>query len=188
MRSVARLNHASPFSFQWLAAQLESFTIPRADGVICITNYTCELVKRLAHKTWVVPNAVDGSFFEVQSTPAPDPATPALGLCVSTICHRKNQNDFIRALDPLAAQKNFKIIFLGEVGRAGYGTEFKQLVKERSWCEYAGCAGRDELKRYFSHAAFVVLPSLEDNCPMVVLEAMAAGVPVLASNVSGMPD
>ncbi len=39
-----------------------------------------------------------------------------------------------------------------------------------------------------SAAAFVVLLSLEDNCPMVILEAMAAGVPVLASNVSGVPD
>jgi glycosyltransferase involved in cell wall biosynthesis len=44
------------------------------------------------------------------------------------------------------------------------------------------------LRTYFKTASMVALPSLEDNCPMVVLEAMAAGVPVLAANVGGVPD
>ena len=37
MRLVAAVNHARLFSFHWLAARLEGFTLPRTDGVVCIT-------------------------------------------------------------------------------------------------------------------------------------------------------
>ena len=186
MRLIARLHGAKPFTYGWLAAKLEGFTIPRADGVVCITNYTREAVQSLAKKTWVIPNAVDASFFEVQPSLVPD--APPIGLCVGTICLRKNQNDFIRALDPLAREKRFKIIFLGQVENNAYSGEFLRLVQERPWCEHAGFADRDRLREHFKAATVLALPTLEDNCPMVVLEAMAAGVPVLASRVGGVPD
>jgi glycosyltransferase involved in cell wall biosynthesis len=34
----------------------------------------------------------------------------------------------------------------------------------------------------------LALPSIEDNCPMVVLEAMAASVPIVAARVGGVPE
>ena len=112
MRSVARISRARPFSYNWLAARLEGFVLPRTDGVICITNYTRQAVQELARRTWLLPNAVDASFFDVQA--APDLTTPPIGLCVGTICGYKNQNDFIRALDPLAREKKFRLVFLGQ--------------------------------------------------------------------------
>lgn len=186
MRIIAALNRARPFSYLWLAAWMEGFVLRRTDGVICITNHTREAVQRLARRMWVAPNAVDENFFDVQATP--DASAAPMGLCVGSIIPLKNQNALIRALDPLAREKKFKIVFAGEANHSGYGGEFCQLIRERPWCDHAGFLDRDQLKSRLAAASFVVLPTLEDNCPMVVLEAMAAGVPVLASKVGGIPD
>jgi glycosyltransferase involved in cell wall biosynthesis len=186
MRLVAALNRARPFSYAWLAAQMEGFLLPRTNGVVCITNYTRHAVEKLARRTWVLPNATDKNYFNIQPTPEASPVP--IGLCVGTICARKNQNDFIRALDPLAKEQKFKMIFASGPVQDNYGREFHQLVRERPWCEHVGFLNREQLKVRLATASFVALPTREDNCPMVVLEGMAAGVPVIASKVGGVPD
>jgi glycosyltransferase involved in cell wall biosynthesis len=187
MRFIAKVNRVKPLSFFWLAARLEKLTVPRSAGVVCITRYTQDAVSDLARKTWVLPNAVDASFFEVEANPPPE--TPPRILCVGLICMRKNQNAFIRALDPVAKKHKFELLFLGLVypGRP-YDDEFLALVKARPWCRHLGFADREALKTHFREASLLALPSLEDNCPMAVLEAMAAGVPVVAAKVGGVPE
>lgn len=185
MRAVARAMSARPFDYLWLAARLETYCLDRTRGVVCITNYTRRSVETLAQRTWVVPNAVDPAFFQI--APAPDPV-PTL-LCVASVQSYKNQNLLIQALEPLAQDHKFKLMFLGGVNAGDpYGEEFLRLVKARQWCEHAGFADRASLKERFRRATLLVHPSLEDNCPMAVLEAMAAGVPVAASNIGGIPD
>lgn len=185
MRLIARVNHAPPLSFYWLQARLEAFTLPQTNGVVCISSYTQKAVASLAKKTWLVPNAVDGSFFDVQNTPAQPPRI----LCVGNVDRRKNQNALIRALDALNPTGLFEVIFLGRVDKAeSYSREFLELVAARPWCRYEGFIDRDGLQKHLSSATALILPTLEDNCPMVVLEAMAAGVPVAAGRVGGVPD
>ncbi|MDD5350483.1 MAG: glycosyltransferase family 4 protein [Chthoniobacteraceae bacterium] len=184
MRLIAELYNVRPFSYAWLVARLEQFTLPRSLGVICITRYTQRAVRNLARRTWVLPNAVDAHFFEGQPTPGEPPRILVIGV----ICKRKNQNAFIKALDPLASEKAFKVEFVGSCGTDDYGREFRALISTRPWCEYSGTMDRDTLRQHLPHAAMLALPSLEDNCPMTVLESMAAGIPVIAANVGGVPE
>jgi glycosyltransferase involved in cell wall biosynthesis len=153
--------------------------------VVCITRYTEHAVADLARRTWVVPNAVDVSFFEILRKPI----EPKTILCVGHITVRKNQNRFIEALDAMAPAAGFNVLFLGAASESDdYARKFFELIKTRAWCRYGGMINREQLKQHFAQATALVLPSLEDNCPMVVLEAMAAGVPVAAARVGGVPE
>ena len=187
MRRVAAVEKHGPFSYFWLAARLERFVLPRTQGVVCLSQHTRQQVAGLARHTWVVPNAVDPSFFELKAQPLP--GAPPRILCVARVCPLKNQNAFIRALDPLAERRKFELRFCGPASEDDpYAREFLSLVKARPWCVNHGLTGREELQGLLRQASVLVLPTLEDNCPMVVLEAMAAGVPVVAAQVSGLPD
>ena len=185
MRLIAQVNRVRPFTYGWLAAKLEALTIPRTAGVVCITSYTERAVADLARRTWVLPNAVDGGFFDV----TPEPSAEPVLLVVGQIMYRKNVNAFIRALDPLAARRKFSVVFLGSFAKGDpYAQEFQQLLAVRPWCRFGGFASREQLKQHLRDATLLVLPTLEDNCPMCVLEAMAALVPVVAARVGGVPD
>lgn len=54
---------------------------------------------------------------------------------------------------------------------------------------FVGELGRDELHRFYRSARFVVFPSRWfEMCPMVVLEAMSHGLPILAGNIGAVPE
>jgi glycosyltransferase involved in cell wall biosynthesis len=180
-----KLLKLKPFSYYWLVAQVERWTIPRTDGVLCITHYTEDLVRPRARRTWVLPNPVDPSFFSLKNTPLDVPEI----ICVAYIQERKNQIRLLEGLDPVAKQTRFKMVFYGTAAEGDpYGAKFMAMLKERPWCEYRGFADRKTLKAALERATALVLPSIEENCPMSVLESMAAGVPVAASRAGGIPD
>src|SRR5208283_4210943 len=89
----------------------------------------------------------------------------------------------------LAEKQKFEVLILGRAPQTGpYAAEFFELIKTRPWCRHGGFVGRAELKEHLRETALLVLPSLEENCPMAILEAMAAGVAVAAGRAGGVPD
>jgi glycosyltransferase involved in cell wall biosynthesis len=188
-----------------LAAFLEGYCLKRTCGVVAISRYTQDLVKDFTPRTWLLPNAVDPSFLALgqqrlsdsglrPSSFDPRPSSfdsrrkASIILVVANVDERKNQNAFIRALDPLAKRMSFEVRFFGGCGASDYAREFRELIDSRPWCHYGGMIGREKLRSQFEQADMLALPTHEDNCPMVVLEAQAAGVPVMASKVGGVPD
>lgn len=183
MERIAEIVEAKPFSYYWMAKNLEKLAVKHADGVISITNYTKQRLAGKAKATWVVPNAVDQSFFEINS-----PGNGGLILCVASMSRWKRQLELIHALDPIISQLDRRVVFLGGGIESVYGQLVMSEISKRPWCNYAGTASRAELKDWLYNASLLILPSIEDNCPMVILEAMAAGVPVAASSIGGIPD
>jgi len=74
---------------------------------------------------------------------------------------------------------------------AGEGPDESRLrrLADGADVRFAGMLARDELARVRTDAAFVLAPSRSDDaCPYAVVEALAAGVPVIASDRGGLPE
>lgn len=72
---------------------------------------------------------------------------------------------------------------------AGTGPLEQTLRSRFTRAKFLGHLGGDELQRTIRNAAVIVIPSeWYENCPMSVLEAMAFGKPVIASNIGGIPE
>lgn len=79
----------------------------------------------------------------------------------------------------------------GEVSDKKYMSELQEEIKCLSITEHVEFQGRisqSALMQELAAATVFVLPSYQENAPMVIAEAMAVGVPVIASRLCGIPD
>lgn len=111
---------------------------------------------------------------------------PAL-LVVARLTEQKGHRFLIKALPGLLAEwPSLTCLFVGE----GESREaLRSLVRETGVepaCRFAGA--QDNVGDWYAAADVVVLPSLSEGLPFVVLEAMAMARPVVASNVNGVPE
>jgi glycosyltransferase involved in cell wall biosynthesis len=168
-----------------MAAILEKFCLKRTHGVVAISNYTRELVQDITPRTWLLPNAVDRRFFDVHPTQSDIPRI----LFVGSLDPRKNPLGLLHACAPMLREGKCTLALAGQFhAESDYGREVMALIESLPGISLLGFLDRDALAAEFARSSLLVLPTFEDNCPMVVLEAMAAGLPVAASRVGGIPD
>lgn len=166
--------------------------IAMADGLIADGWAAAELPSKLGHPVHAVPKGVDSNRFQ----PDGDSHRRALGLDgkhvvlgVGRFVPIKNMALLIDAFAKTsAADPQAHLIVIGE------GPEHANLqaLVERhgiaSRITFVGYVAQDDLAPYYRSADVFVLSSDFDNSPNVVLEAMACGIPVIATDVGGVKE
>lgn len=92
----------------------------------------------------------------------------------------------IRATSKVAKSQTIDLILAGSPDDREYVGKLKNEARRLNVAEFVhfrGVLTEQEMRDELARAAVLVLPSYQETAPMVVAEAMAAGVPVIASNV-----
>ena len=157
----------------------------RADLIIAVSEFTksqvVDLLGAPAAKVRVVHHGV--------SLPAGTPETCPTHtvLHVGAIQKRKNIARLVEAFESLGG--DWQLVLAGSFG---YGAE---AIRERIAASPArarisvpGYVAPGELSRWYRRAAIFAFPSLDEGFGMPVLDAMAAGIPVVTSNRSALPE
>jgi glycosyltransferase involved in cell wall biosynthesis len=137
----------------------------------------------------VIPNAIDTSIFNNPDSAAKNNDRTIRLLFVGAVGKLKGERDLIKALAILRRRKpniNIKVSFLG------YGAEnLKDFCDEQGiseLVEHLGAVSLAERVGFYQKADVFVLPTYAEAMPMSVIEAMAAGLAVITTNVGGIPE
>ena len=132
--------------------------------------------------TRVVRNGVGAAEF-APITPRPD-ATDIV--CVGELRPVKAIDNLIAALAALRQRgRNVSATIAGE---GPLGDELEALAARLGVGDQVRFAGHRPAREAFAMGRMLVIPSRAESLPYVVLEAAAAGVPIIATRVGGIPE
>jgi len=113
------------------------------------------------------------------------------GLYVGLTRPRKNLINLLKAIKMLREKKNidFKMVFVGKIDNRFLDIEYTaRKLKINDIVIQTGFISDEEMITLYGMAAFFIFPSLYEGFGLPILEAMACGTPVIASNVSSIPE
>ena len=176
-----RLRYGLLAFYQWLALR-------RVDRLIAISPYVMQEYAHIRSAPWMrIDNPVPQAFFEVE-----DHSEPGRVLYAGSIDERKDLLTLLSAVDRMRqAFPDLTLRIAGRATSADYDLRVKAFVEAHDLHEvvrFLGLLQREALMEEYSRCAVLALSSLQESAPMVVIEAMAAGKPVVATRVGGVPD
>ena len=191
-----------PHAFSWRVRTMLTTLVPgsvkRAARVIAVSEWTKQdLIRRYGvppEKIVVTPEAPPPGFTrlpDAQRLPLPPGVVEPFVLAVGNLEPRKNLTRLIEAFGLAVREHGFtgQLVLVGQAHmRAG---EVQRAVRERgveSRVVFTGFVSHDDLTLLYNRASLFVYPSLYEGFGLPPLEAMACGCPVLASNVTAMPE
>lgn len=136
-------------------------------------------------KVQVVRCGVDAAFLD--SGPRPVPPVPRL-VCVGRLAEQKGQLVLVEAAARLAAECEFELVLAGDgpmrpaIEAAVAAAGLRDRVRVTGWLS------NDAVRVEMAAARAVVLPSFAEGLPVVLMEALALGRPVVTTYVAGIPE
>jgi phosphatidylinositol alpha-1,6-mannosyltransferase len=177
-----------------IQARWERLNARRADVVIAPSRYSADVARReyglAAEKIAVVPEPIElERWTSLFAAAAPRPRGGPTILCVARMYPRKRVGDLLEAaalLRPRIPRARVRIV--------GKGPEWEDAVRLHAklglgeTVTLLGDVSRDRLAEEYVSADIFCLPSVQEGFGIVFLEAMAAGLPVVACRVAAIPE
>jgi len=202
IHDIGPLTHPHFFSgsHKWLTEMALSRAVNQADALICVSNATANEVevytgRTLKDKIHIVPEGVSPVFFEEVNPEClggidgmPSPEAPYF-LAVGSINPRKNIERLVEAFEQIQDAVPHHLILVGAKGwddERAWRRVARSPVADR--IHFLGFVTDEQLHALYSGASVFAYPSLFEGFGLPVLEAMAAGCPVVTSNRSSLPE
>lgn len=165
--------------------------IKRARFVVAISSYgRSQLYRWCDYQQWtkihIIHCGLDQSFLETPPTPLPE--SPNL-VCVGRLSEQKGQVLLLQAVAILIQQGiDLRLTLVGDGDlRPAIETAIAEL-KLQDYVEITGWATEQEVKAQINAAKAMILPSFAEGLPVVLMESLALGRPVISTYIAGIPE
>lgn len=164
--------------------------LDRADAILALTSdMQKKLEKITSRNVLVVPNGIELTDLNAHTLGVKNEVDEKQIIFVGSLYLVKGVQYLIRAMEIILNQiPNAQLILVGDgYDRINLEKLTTELQLERC-VKFIGRVDHQQVSYHLSLADVFVLPSLSEGFPNVLLEAMAFGLPIVASRIGGIPD
>jgi len=187
-RQEARLWQGKEYFSHQMDRILEYFVHRNFYNFIAVSLYVSNLLNK-KKRIFNISNPVSKDFFFTGLKPLLQRGNSYI-FFIGPLVYLKQAHILIEAFIKL--KKDFPALQLTLCGNKDDKKYYKRLTdliknQNASGINFINHLSREGVKNYLKNSLVFVLPSLQENSPMVIAEAMALGIPVIASRVGGIP-
>lgn len=161
------------------------YTFSRAQTIACTTPETLVRIPRRFRAKCMVQLAIGINDAEIETACAPPPSAPQF-LFIGRLLYWKGLHLLLRAM-ALVRQSvpNARLKIIGDGDDRAWLESVARDARVADLVEWISARPHDEVWREYRESLAFVFPSLHDSGGMVVLEALAAGLPVICLDLGG---